>query len=241
MSFIIVTIIFILLILLILLYYKFKYYIDLYLSSNENYNHYRLSDMVTANNNIRNNIMGKRYHLKYYPDSIASKYLLATDEIEDIDTLIKIIDDYKKELNPLEEELIIHLRVGEVLNHSKYSVDEFLEKERNFEINTPKNFVKPLSYYQKIINNHKDKLPKKIKIFSGGCFCDSKLKSYQYIEKIKKFFLDNGFQIIENNSFKNPDDDFVYMARSKHFIQSGGGFSNLISKVIRRKKGKIYN
>ena len=230
----------ILLIILIFLYFKYKYYIGLYFSSNKNYNHYRLSDMVTANNTIRYNIMGKRYHLKYYPGSIASKYLLATDKRSDIDTLIKIIDTYKPEIKPLEEELVVHLRVGEVLNHSKYSVDEFLEKERNFEINSPINYVKPLSYYQKIIDNHKELLPKKIKIFSGGCFCDSKLKSYEYTKKIKQFFIDNGFEIIESNSFNNPDDDFVYMARSKHFIQSGGGFSDFISKVIERKKGKIY-
>ena len=32
-------------------------------------------------------------------------------------------------------------------------------------------------------------------------------------------------------SSKNPDDDFIYMVKSKYFIKDNGGFSDLISQL----------
>jgi hypothetical protein len=225
------------------LIYKYNYYlnyINIYFSDPSNYKNYRLSDMVTANNNIRNNLMGKSYHLKYYPESIASKYLKQTDEINNLKVLNEIISEYNPDIQPPEDILVIHLRVGEILNHSKYTVNEFLSKERNFEHNTPKNFVKPLSYYKKIIENNK--LPKKVKFFAGGCFCENEDKSMEYISKVKEFFEEKEFEVLPNTYFKNPDDDFVYMYRSKNFIKSGGGFSDLIHKMILfgKKESNIF-
>jgi hypothetical protein len=222
------------------LIYKYNYYIKLYLSDPSEYKNYRLNDMIGADTKFRNNPMGKNYHFKYYPDSIAVKYLKETDEINNLKVLSRIVSEYDSDVKPPDDVLVVHLRVGEVLNHSKYTVDEFLSKERDFEHNSPQNFVKPLSYYRKIIEN--SKLPKKVKFFAGGCFCTNEDKSMEYISKIKKFFEDNGFEIVPNTYFKNPDNDFVYMCRAKHFIKSGGGFSNLVQKMIlfNNKESKMY-
>ena len=227
--------------LFLFLLYQNKYYLNLYFSSPNNYNHYRLSDMITANENIRNNPMGKNYHLKNYPNTIVSKYLKATNITGDFDLLYKIISEYDKDIKPEKDLLIVHLRVGEVLNHSKYSLEEYLTKEIKFEKNTPKNFVKPLYYYKNILIEHRKELPKKVQFVAGGCFCDDKNKSYKYIEAVKEIFDSEGFEVLENTYFNHPDKDFVYMSRSSHFIKSGGGFSELITKIIEKRKGKIYN
>jgi hypothetical protein len=40
---------------------------------------------------------------------------------------------------------------------------------------------------------------------------------------------------------KNPDKDFYYMAHSKFFAKSGGGFSLLVTNYLKHdKKNKIY-
>ena len=39
----------------------------------------------------------------------------------------------------------------------------------------------------------------------------------------------------------NPDDDFLFMCNSKTFIKSGGGFSRIISQIVKSNGGKIYD
>lgn len=221
---------------------KYKYFIDLYFSDPSNYRNYRLSDMITENDGIRNNPMGVKYHLKYYPESIVAKYYSNQNEPNNMSLLYDIVKNYKLEKYPSEDMLIIHLRVGDVLEHSKHSVDEHLNKELIYTIQSHRNFVKPYSYFQKIIDSNKELLPKKIEIKAGGCCCDDKSKSMEYIQKIKQFFEKNNFEVEYNkeNAFKNPDDDFVYMSHGKHFIKSGGGFTNLIEKMVEKNGGKSY-
>ena len=59
-----------------------------------------------------------------------------------------------------------------------------------------------------------------------------------YLNKIKDLFKKNDIKFIENNS-ENPDQDFLYMINSKTFIKSGGGFSDLISSIIKFRKNKV--
>ena len=114
----------------LLLIYNYRYEISLYFSSPDNYKNYRLADMIRCDEIIRSNPMGKKYHLKYYPDSIASEYLRKTNETNNIKLLYEIVQNYNKNIITDKDLLIVHLRVGEVLNDSKYSVTEFLEKEK---------------------------------------------------------------------------------------------------------------
>ena len=39
---------------------------------------------------------------------------------------------------------------------------------------------------------------------------------------------------------ENPDDDFAIMCKSKYFLPSGGGFSNLIKQFVEKKGGVIF-
>jgi hypothetical protein len=220
---------------------KYKYFIGLYFSDPSNYRNYRLSDMITANDSIRNNPMGVKYHLKYYPDSIIAKYYSKQNEPNNISLLYDIVKNYKLENYPLENTIILHLRVGEVLENSNFSVNEHLKDELLYTVVSYKNYVKPYSYYQKIIDNNKEKLPTKVEIKAGGCFYDDKSKSIEYIKKIKEFFEKNNFKVeYDREKSDNPDIDFVYMSHAKHFIKSGGGFSSLVEKMVNKNGGKSY-
>jgi hypothetical protein len=223
-----------------------KFALKTYLfTSPTNYNHYRLSDMICSDYN-KNFFMGKKYHMKHYPNSIVSKYFTKTNKIKQYNILKNIIDNYKLEENSInyENTLIVHLRAGEVIEFSKHSAKEYFEKEINWSHFNTSNYVKPKKYYETILNKNKD-LPKNVLFFKGGCFSHGKTrKSEEYLKLVENFFESHNFKILKNNNnnkLYNPDEDFVKMSKSKYFIQSGGGFSELISKMVKLRGGKVYN
>lgn len=221
---------------------KTRYGVKTYLfTSPDNYNHYRLTDMVTTEY-CNEFFMGKRYHLKYYQDSIVSKYFSKTDQINRFDILKELVDNYKleKEID-YENTALIHLRLGEVIEESEYSAKDFFEKQIDWSVFNTSRYVNSKKYYEYILDNNKN-IPKKVIIYSGGCFSSNKSKkSTEYINLIKNFLQEKDFEVIDTyyNS-NNPDDDFVTMARSKHFIRSGGGFSKLIKKMVEINDGNVY-
>ena len=210
-------------------------------TSPKNYNHYRLSDMVSTihSNNI---FMGKEYHKKYYPNTIVTEYWKRAKNIKDYDILYDIAKNYQLKENDIDYDntLIIHLRTGDVIEGTKYSGKDFFERKINW--HHTKNYVRPKKYYEDILNRNIKKLPKKIIFFSGGSNSNSKYKkSLEYINLIKDFFRSKNFEILEyEKKQSSPDIDFVKMSRSKYFIKSGGGFSDLIKLMIEKNNGYVF-
>jgi len=195
--------------------------------------------MLTAGKDITGNPMGIKYHLKYYPNSIVDKYYKKETKPNNFDLIFDIVKNYKLDKLPTIEDVIVHLRIGDVIEYSRFSVDEHLEDYMDY--NTTNfgtygglgNYVKPYKYYKDIIDKYK--LPKNIIIKAGGCVCDKNIKGKEYVEKIKKFFENNGFKVeYDEKNNLNPDDDFVYMCNAKYFIKSGGGFSRLIGQMVEK-------
>jgi hypothetical protein len=191
---------------------------------------YRLGDMVRW----RGTHGGLNYHLTNYPNSIASEYLKKTIKTKDFKTLFNI---FKKrslgKVGPDKNTLVIHLRIGDVIDNSKYSVDEHLEQGKFYGTRI---YVKPLSYYQNIIKKIQ-KFPINKIILVGGYHTDSSHeKSSKYIERIKTFF--NGYSL-ETRINNLPDDDFIFMGSASYFVPSGGGFSLIISEMVKMNGGLI--
>ena len=69
--------------------------------------------------------------------------------------------------------------------------------------------------------------------------CTTFKKSLKYLDKIKKSWELNGF-IVKILNTNQPDDDFVYMCRSKYFVSSGGGYSMLVN-IIRNLENNNKN
>lgn len=64
--------------------------------------------------------------------------------------------------------------------------------------------------------------------------------SYKYINEVKNIFKNYGFKINESKAF-NPDIDFKEMCNSDIFIQSFGGYSHEIGKIVIKNKGFVLN
>ena len=194
---------------------------------------YRLADMIKSKK-FRTNELKKKYPI-IFPNSIATEYMKRTDEDNDLDLVIDIIDKRKTDIHKrYNNYIIIHLRTGDVIDKTNYSVDDFLNKNIKYANNIQ--YVYPLSYYKKILEKLEKNNIKNILLISGFHHKGNHLKSIEYIDRIKGFFEDNYYKV-EKRINNDPDDDFIIMCNSKYFVKSGGGFSRMISNII-EKKGK---
>ncbi len=56
-------------------------------------------------------------------------------------------------------------------------------------------------------------------------------KKNKLINLVKDYYSNYGYKtIIRFNG--DPDEDFVYMSNSKHFVKGGGGFSCIINELV---------
>lgn len=171
------------------------------------------------------------------PNSIGDKYLkLSKQQPNKWPILQKIVNEYNKKITPPSDEIVIHLRAGNVVENDVRTVDELLAKpciakgEEGKKRLSPVIYVRPLNYHILLQNAYKKKNLHKVNIFIGGHMCTTDTKSKYYLKKIKESWELNGYKV-KVSITNNTDDDFVYMCRSKYFVSSGGGYSSKIQKI----------
>ena len=210
-------------ILLIIIINKYEFFIV-----NENkWLNYRLGDVIK----------GDRKLAKNYTGSIAQEYVNLTQNLEkkyNFDVLNKIIENRKKNSNitiPGKNDIVIHIRLGDTITNFKNNKFNRLRKNWSTDVNLLDNILKEL----------KPKYNKsKVYLVYGAHKKNINLKANQK-------FLDTIESIIKKYNFKfekinnNPDEDFLFMCNSKIFIKSGGGFSRIISQIVKQKGGIIYD
>tara|TARA_Y100001980_G_C14513970_1_gene289335 strand:- start:295 stop:1065 length:771 start_codon:yes stop_codon:yes gene_type:complete len=234
---------------LILLYYTIYFLKWVGLLGDYKKYSYRLGDMVKSKKQrgktkeTPGKLSGKDYHLKNFPNSIASEYLRRTDEESDLKILIDIIDerisyDFFSNLHLVKDHAIIHLRIGDVVDQSGYSVESLLEAPKPWKSKWKKNYVKPLAYYRALVEPIKSLGFSKVLLVGGFHKKGDHTKSHEYVSKVEEFLTQNGFEctkIIDND----PDDDFILMSSAKLFIPSGGGYSDLVKDIVTARGGLI--
>jgi len=241
--YIIISIIIVIIVTLVTIYY---FELDFIVNKSMDKSAYRLGDMYYCITS-RFGRGGKYYHYKKFPNSIATKYMKQTEKslikTNNLNALSLIInnDEYKNFVKPNKNSIVIHLRVGDVIDNTNNSVEDFLNKDIRFfhsDILTTK-YVHNRQYYQKIISQ----LPNNINnvIFVYGYHKDGDhIKSEQYVHAISEIFKLHGFNVNYRRDM-DPDEDFIYMCNSNHFVKSGGGFSNLISEMVKKNGNIVYN
>ncbi len=196
---------------------------------------YRLGDMVKSKE-ARDSADGREFHFKNFPDSIATEYMKKTDEDNRFDILIDIVQKrtVSKDQTPPEDMLLIHLRIGDVIDRTPYMVKDFLSRYIMY-VNGH-NYVKPLSYYESLLDSIRKYNIKKITLLGGfHSELKSTKKSLKYVQKIREFFESKGFNVDERINF-NADDDFIYMCNANYFTPGGGGYSGIVNEILKIKK-----
>ena len=226
----------ILLILIIFLLLFLKNSKENFLINEEKWLDYRLGDIIC--NYLREK---KRFNYlknieKNLPNSIGGLYIKKTKHLEkELQSYnYKILQDIinkKKHLIylPKKKDLVIHLRIGDIIKGSKNNI----KFKNNFWYGTNINLL------DKKINEIKKKKFKKVYLVYGAHKKKISIElNNKYIENVKKMLKKNNLIPILRNT--NPDDDFIFMSQSKHFVRSGGGFSNIISELVKKNKGIVY-
>lgn len=197
---------------------------------------YRLGDILRGWPKKNGSIKYLNYIEKKLPMSIASKYIKKTNKLPPqiyYNIIISILNDfqYKK---PHDHDIIIHLRIGDAIENIDNNCINYL-KNKNDEV------------YATIVQN----LEKTLHLLDNKNRCilvygsHLKLSAVQkentkfYLDKIRTLLKENNFKFIEK-SHRNPDKDFYYMAHSKVFIKSGGGYSTIIANIVAKNGGVVY-
>ena len=223
---------------LLILIYKKQNIIDNFITNNQQWLNYRLGDVISGYKKLYK----KKNNLSYidkvpikYKNSIAHKYLIETKNLDNknknLKILKKIVDNEKYE-KPNENDVILHLRIGDVI--LGYKNDNFIFKKSS----NGHQYCIPLKKLDKVLKSLDNR--KKIILLYGSHKIGKDKLSKKYINEVEKLLKKNNFQFEHKNS-GNPDQDFVFMCNSKNFIKSGGGFSNLISNIVTLNGGRTIN
>ena len=225
----------ILLILLLLLFLKNRK--ETFLINEEKWLDYRLGDIITGYFREKKQFYYLKKIDKNLPNSIGSVYIKKTNNLEknlqyNNFNILKDIINKKKHLIdlPKKDDLVIHLRIGDIIRGSKNNI----KFKNNFWYGTD------ISKLDNTLNEIKKNIKfNKVYLVYGSHDKDISLHlNNKYLDNVKKILKKNNIIPILRNT--NPDDDFIFMSQSKYFVRSGGGFSNIISELVKKNKGIVY-
>jgi hypothetical protein len=165
--------------------------------------------------------------------------MLTTNNMSDYPILLKIISK-RNYPGQYRNYLVVHLRLGDVIDNSTHSVDEFLFKP--IKLYHPNGnsvgYVKPLRYYEETINKIKNLGISKVIFITGFHRGRDHTKSLKYLSHVKNLFESKGFEC-QTRINLDPDEDFLIMCNAKYFVPSGGGFSDVITNIVKLKGGIV--
>lgn len=196
----------------------------------------------------------KDEHLKYYPNSIVSEYLRKTNKNNDIKVLSEVCNTIKNKKNiilPSDNELVIHVRLGDVIENSKYSAEEhwneYLESigpgiwNKKY-IKWNEKYIQNKTFFENILKKIKNikQIDKIILVWGDHQNLKSLKKSKYYIKLLKNFFNKNNYKV-DVFFNRDADEDFIYMSYAKYFVSTGGGFSALICKMVEYNNNNVLH
>ena len=133
---------------------------------------------------------------------------------------------------PDKNDIIIHLRLGDVVENNSADVITILSTYTYRDIFSFTNYTPPLSYIKDKIKKINKKDINKLIFVAGSHIEMPTPKSCQYIEIIKRYFESKGYNV-QTRLGRKADEDFIFMCNSRYFIPStNGGYTNLIKKMV---------
>ena len=193
----------------------------------------------------------KEYILRLFPNSIASRYLSKTNRLNDTRVLSTVVDQFVSSHKipiPADDVMVMHLRVGDVIDRTSLPVDEFLNRR----VNSVKAmyghdaegwspfYVRCLASFDRVLEKTKGLGFHKISFVYGFHVIMSIEKSKEYLAALVQYAESKGFEV-EMVTHTDADVSFAYACNAKHFIPGGGGFSKLMSEVVKAKGNHVYH
>jgi hypothetical protein len=158
-----------------------------------------------------------------------------------LDILLKLIEKYNSHNNlpiPQNNEIVIHLRLGDVVGHNWFLSKNYIELINN--ILRKNNNVNKVTFVTCFAYQEWSKESLHLRK-NAPLWEYTEEKQNKNIEKINILF-NNILQLFPNMEINiysncNIDYDMCYCVLSKNFIHDNGGFSNLLLKINNLKNG----
>ena len=222
---------------------------------------YRIGDLISRHGEREHrhcpgpdghNIPCGEWHCNTWPDSLACRYMRATEAESDFSILAGIIRTELQDAEhvPPADAVVAPLRIGDVLNNygtegvSIYDVlhgDPICAGDIWTDVNHGGHnrncYVKNLEYYRVQIS----KLPENVRtvyLLAASHRREDFTRSSEYLRGVRDFFASNGF-VVHMRLANAPDDDIAFSANANYFIQGGGGFSILLANLVEAMGGTV--
>ena len=182
----------------------------------------------------------KDYTLKHFPDTLAGKYLQNSQKPQDFPVLLDLCQQMDIQAPPADS-LVIHLRVGDVIDHSRHTPEEFLlssicenAKSACYVTSLPE----IMGRVEKFKNTYGVKDQCDVILVAGAHVPGPHPKSRKYIGYIREKLRRENFRCTVRAG-SHPDEDFAFMTRSKYFCSARGGFSSIIALLVKMQNNTV--
>jgi len=140
--------------------------------------------------------------------------------------------------------VVVHLRIGDAIDNSTSSVKDILEHQTCYSphhIHCFK-YAMPLEHYRDVVRHLS---PGQLVTLVGsphppdnGTWTRPFIKSCVYTYAVAAYLQEIGHHV-QVRVGHAPDDDVVFMANSKIFVPSGGGYSQMLCDMVRMNGGRV--
>jgi hypothetical protein len=148
-----------------------------------------------------------------------------------------IVSPYDILTVPDPDVLVIHLRLGDVIENSAASVEQMLLSGADPAHNI--NFKSSIKSVHEVLANIQESGLSKVSLRGGSHQANYYVKSRVYAGCLKKAIQHAGYQVQMSLDRTTPDQDFYYMSHATHIVVSTGGYSRLIGKLVQKRGGTI--
>lgn len=106
-------------------------------------------------------------------------------------------------------------------------------------------YVFPKAYYEHILQSLKN-IPEVTSVVITTSLYHGKLREGDIsmamlnVKLVSEFFSKHGYQVSERVDCGTPDEDFIFMSSHKYFITGGGGYSQLLGKMVKHNGGQVF-
>ena len=155
-----------------------------------------------------------------------------------IDEVHEIQRHYPNFTIPEPETLVMHLRLGDILEGSSSNVSELLISGGDPGYPTKK-FRNTIKSIHELLDNIHSSKAKTVHIVGGSHRKEFWRKSRVYAGCLHRAIETAGYNITMRLEGTHPDIDFYYISHATQMVVSAGGYSNLMGQLVEYRGGKI--
>jgi hypothetical protein len=155
-----------------------------------------------------------------------------------IDDIHEIQSHYPNFTFPEPETLVIHLRLGDIIERTESTVEDII-KDGASPSHRSRKFPLAIKSIHELLDNIHTSNAETVHIVGGSHKKQFWRKSRVYAGCIHRAIQTAGYNVTMNLEGRHPDQDFYYVSHASQLVVSAGGFSNLMGQLVEHRGGKI--